>query len=152
MKRLMFKKSDSDNDTKDGHMRSGKVFREVHLANLFMQNYVEEGFYSGEEADLIDGEHSEPTRTEEGQYEELRRGGLEGSETVQTIEVSTIILPVDSTLSNQSNPSHQSVQSTIHSSPPHIQSGTLGKSMADEMRLSIFREDGSEDPDYHWFL
>jgi hypothetical protein len=27
-----------------------------------------------------------------------------------------------------------------------------GKSMADEMRLPIFRGDGSEDPDHHWFL
>jgi hypothetical protein len=24
--------------------------------------------------------------------------------------------------------------------------------MADEMRLPIFRGDGSEDPDHHWFL
>jgi hypothetical protein len=100
----------------------------------------------------MDEEHSEPTRTEEGQAEELHRGGPEGSETTQTIEVSTIILPVDSVLRNQSNPSHQSVQSTVHSSPPHIQSGTLGRSMADEMRLPIFRGDGSEDPDQHWFL
>jgi hypothetical protein len=72
---------------------------------------------------------------------------------VQTIEVSIVIPPVDSVvLRNQSNPSHQSVQSTVNSSPPHIQSGTLGRSMADEMRLPIFRGDGSEDPDQHWFL
>jgi hypothetical protein len=45
------------------------VFQEVHLANLFKQNYREEGFYSGEEADLTDEEHSELTRTKEGQDE-----------------------------------------------------------------------------------
>jgi hypothetical protein len=71
---------------------------------------------------------------------------------VQTIEVSTIILPVDSILSNQSNPSHESVQSSVHSSPPHIQSGTLRRSMVYEMRLPIFRGDGSEYLDQHWFL
>jgi hypothetical protein len=72
---------------------------------------------------------------------------------VQTAEVSTITLLVDSvTLSNQSNPSHQSIQITVTSSPPHTQSGTLGRSMADEMRLPIFRRDGSEEPDQHWFL
>jgi hypothetical protein len=63
----MFKNLDSDNDTKAGHTHSGRVFREVHLANLFKKNYGEEGFYSGEEADLIDEEHSEPARTEEGE-------------------------------------------------------------------------------------
>ena len=72
---------------------------------------------------------------------------------MQTIEVSYIIFPVDSVvLSNQSNPSHQSVQSTVTSSPPHTQLGTLERSMADEMRLPIFRGDGSKDPDQHWFL
>jgi hypothetical protein len=116
----MFKNSDSDSDTKARHTRSGRVFREIHLANLFKQNYGEEGFYSGEEADLTDEEHSEPVGIEEGQAEELRRGEHENSETAQNIEVSTVILPVDSVLSNQSNPSHQSVQSTVHSSPPHI--------------------------------
>jgi hypothetical protein len=28
--------------------------------NLFKQNYEEEGFYSGEEVDLMDEEHSKP--------------------------------------------------------------------------------------------
>jgi hypothetical protein len=149
----MFKNSDSDNDTEAGHTRSGRVFREVHLANLFKKNYGDEGFYSGEEADLTDEEHSEPAGTEEGKAKELHRGEPETSETVQTIEVSTIIPPVDSVvLSNQSNPNHQSTQSTVTSNPPHTQSGTLGRSMADEMRLPIFRGDGSEDPDQHWFL
>jgi hypothetical protein len=75
----MFKNSDNDSDTEAGHMLSGKVFREVHLVNLFKKNYGEEGFYSGEEADLTNEEHSEPTGTEEGQAEELHRGGPEGS-------------------------------------------------------------------------
>jgi hypothetical protein len=58
----MFRNSDSDNDTEAGHTRSGRVFREVHLVNLFKKNYGDEGFYSGEEADLTDEDHSEPTR------------------------------------------------------------------------------------------
>jgi hypothetical protein len=62
---------DSDSDTEAGHTRSGRVFREVHLANLFKKNYGEEGFYSGEEAELTDEEHSEPARAEEGKAEEL---------------------------------------------------------------------------------
>jgi hypothetical protein len=97
----MFKNSDSDSDTEAGHTRSGRVFREVNLANLFKQNYGDEGFYSGEEADLTDEEHSEPAGTEEGKAEKLRREEPETSETAQTIEVSTIVPPVDSTtLSN----------------------------------------------------
>ena len=50
----MFKNSTSDNDTEAEHMRSGRVFKEVPLVNLFKDNYGDEGFYSGEEADLID--------------------------------------------------------------------------------------------------
>jgi hypothetical protein len=146
----MFKNSDSDNDTKAGHTRSGRVFIEVHLANLFKQNYRDEGLYSGEEGDLTDEEHSEPTRVEEEEAEELRRDEPKTSGTTQTIEVSSITAPVDSVvLRNQSNPSHQSVQSTISSSLPHTQSGTLGRSMVDEMRLPMFRGDGSEDPEKH---
>jgi hypothetical protein len=149
----MFKNSDNDNDTEAGHTRSGRVFREVPLVNLFKKNYGDEGFYSGEEADLMDEEHSESARPEEGKAEEPRREEPEASGTAQTIEVSTITPPVDSTtLRNQSNQSHQSVQSTITSSPTHTQSGNLGRSMADEMRLPTFRGDGSEDPDQHWFL
>jgi hypothetical protein len=99
----MFKNLDSDIDIEAGHTRSGKVFREVHLANLFKKNYGDEGFYSGEEADLTDEEHSKSARTEEPHQEEP-----ETSRTVPTIEVSTIILHVASTtLSNQSNLSHQ---------------------------------------------
>jgi hypothetical protein len=75
----MFKNSDNDIDTETRHMRNGKVFREVHIANFFKQNYGEEGFYSGEEEDPIDEEHSEPTRTKEGKDKELHRGRPKGS-------------------------------------------------------------------------
>jgi hypothetical protein len=78
----MFKISDSDSDTEAGHTRSGKVFRGAHLENLFKKNYGEEGFYSGEEVDLTDEEHPEPTRTEEGEAEELRQSEPETSGTV----------------------------------------------------------------------
>jgi hypothetical protein len=54
----MFKNSNSNSNTEAGHMDSGRVFRGVHLENLFKKNYGEEGFYSGEEADLMDEEHS----------------------------------------------------------------------------------------------
>jgi hypothetical protein len=105
----MFKNFDNDNDTEAGHTRSGRVFREVHLANLFKQNYGDEGFYSGEEEDLTDEEHSETVGTEEGKVEELRQGEPKILETAQTIEVSTVIPLVDIVLRNHSNPSHQSV-------------------------------------------
>jgi hypothetical protein len=77
----MFRNSDSDSDTEAGHMRSGRVFRGVHLENLFKKNYGEEGFYSGEEADLIDEERPEPSRPEEGATEELRQDEPENSGT-----------------------------------------------------------------------
>jgi hypothetical protein len=94
LKRLMFHNLDSNSDTEDGNMRSGRVFQGVHLENLFKKNYREEGFYSGEEADLTDEEHSEPTRTEEESAEELHRNEPESSGTVQTTEVSNINPPV----------------------------------------------------------
>ena len=75
----MFKILDSDSDTEAGHTRNGKVFRGVHLENLFKNNYREEGFYSGEEVDLIDEEHPEPTGTEEGEDEELHQSDPENS-------------------------------------------------------------------------
>ena len=53
----MFKNLDSDSDTEAGHTCSGRVFKEVHLVKLFKKNYGEEGFYSGEEAKMIDQEH-----------------------------------------------------------------------------------------------
>jgi hypothetical protein len=146
----MFKNSDSDNDTEAGHTRSGRVFRGVHLENLFKKNYGEEGFYSGEEADLTDEERPEPSRPEEGATEELRQDEPENSGTAQTAEVSIINPPVVSTtLGNQS---HQSPQSVTTSSSTSTQTGNPGSSMADEMRFPIFRGDGSEDPDQHWFL
>jgi hypothetical protein len=149
----MFKNSDSNSDTEVGHTCSGRVFREVHLANLFKKNYGDEGFYSGEEADLTDEEHSEPSREEEEEAEEPRWDEPETSGTAQIIEVSTINTHVGSTtLSNQSNQNYQTIQNTITSSPPHTQIGNLGRSISDEMRLPIFRGDGSKDPDQHWFL
>jgi hypothetical protein len=149
----MFKNSDSDSNTKAGHMRSGRVFKEVHLANLFKKNYEDEVFYSGEEAYMTDEKHPKHTRTEEGKAKEPRQEEPETSGTSQTIEVSTITPLVDSVaLRNQSNQIHQSVQITVTSSPPHNQPGNLGRSMADEMRLPIFRGYGSKDPDQHWFL
>jgi hypothetical protein len=38
---------------------------------LFKKNYKEEGFYSGEEADMTNEEHLKPARIEEGEAEEL---------------------------------------------------------------------------------
>jgi hypothetical protein len=121
--------------------------------NIFKKNYRDEVFYSGEVVDLIDEDHSEPARDEEEEVEEPRRDEPKTSGIAQTIEVSTINPHVVSmTLSNQSNPSHQSVQSTVTSCPPHTQTGNLGRSMENEMRLPIFGGDGSEDSDQHWFL
>jgi hypothetical protein len=93
----MFRNSDSDNDTKAGHTRSGRAFREFHLANLFNKNYGDEGFYSGEEADLMEKEHSEPTRVEERKVEEPRRDKIENSGSTQIAEVSNIVPPIIST-------------------------------------------------------
>jgi len=67
----MFKNSKSDKDTKFGHTRSGKVLQGVCLENLFKKNYGDEGFYSGEEADPTNKEHSEPTRAEEEEAKEI---------------------------------------------------------------------------------
>jgi hypothetical protein len=61
---------------------------------LFKKNYGEEGFYSGEEVDLTDEEHSKPTRTEEGEAEELRQSDPETSGTTQTTEVSNMNIPI----------------------------------------------------------
>ena len=67
----MFNNSDNDSDIEDGHTHSGRIFIGSHLTNMFKENYRDEGFYSGEEADLTDEEHSEPTKTKEGRDEEL---------------------------------------------------------------------------------
>jgi hypothetical protein len=69
----MFRNSDKDVDIEAGHTRSGRDFREFHLANLFKKNYRDEGFYSGEEAYLTDEEHSKPAREEEDKAKEILR-------------------------------------------------------------------------------
>ena len=103
----MFKNSDSDNDIEVGHTRSGRVFKEVPLVNLFNKTYVDEGFYSGEEVDLMGEEHSKSARAEDGKVEGPHWEDLETSRTTSTIEVSNIIPHVVSTtLINQINQSH----------------------------------------------
>ena len=73
----MFKNSDSDNDAEVGHTRSGRIFIEVPLVNLFEHNHEplvqDEGFYSGEEEELLNEEHSKSARTEEGKTKETHR-------------------------------------------------------------------------------
>jgi hypothetical protein len=150
----MFNNSDSDRDTEVGHMHSGRTFREVPLVNLFEQNHEplaqEEGFYSGEEEELLNEEHSKFVQEDEGKTEETHREESETLGTTMTVEVSTITPPVVlAALSNQSSHSYQSTQSTVTSISVHTQSGNLGISMADEMRLPTFRGDGFEDPDQH---
>jgi hypothetical protein len=101
LKKIMLKNSDSNSNTEARHMRSGRVFGEVHLVNLFKKNYGDEGFYSGEEADLTDEEHSEPPREEKGKAKEPHRDEPKNSRTAQTDEVSIINPPVVlATLSN----------------------------------------------------
>jgi hypothetical protein len=74
---------------------------------LFKQNYEEEGFYIGEEVDLTDEEHSEPTSTEEGEVEELHRSEPETSGTAQVTEVININPPIVSIApSNQNSQNH----------------------------------------------
>jgi hypothetical protein len=105
----MFKNLDSDNDTEVRHTCSGRVFRGVHLKNLFKQNYGEKGFYSGEEADLTDGEHSELAGIEEGEVEEPRWDEPKTFGTVQTVEVSIVNpLVISKALGNKNNQNHQS--------------------------------------------
>jgi hypothetical protein len=106
----MFKNSDSGSDTEAGHTRNGKVFRGVHLENLFKKNYGDKGFYNGEEANLIDEEHSEPTREKEEEAEELCQNEPETSGTAQTTEVSNINPSIIfETLSNLNIPNHRSL-------------------------------------------
>jgi hypothetical protein len=156
MKRLMFKNSDSDNNIEIEHTRSGRAFREVPLVNIFEQIHKptqEEGFYSGEEEELLNEERSWPAREEEENTEEIFQEDSETSKNVQTIEVNSITPPVVSTtLSNQSNLSYQNTQRTGTSGSVHTQSENLGRSMADEMRLPTFRGYGFEDLDQHSFL
>jgi hypothetical protein len=86
----MFKISDRKSDIEAGHTRNGKLFRGVHLENLFKKKYGEEGFYSGEELYLTEEEHSKPTRTEEGEAKEIRQSEPETSGTTQVTEVSKL--------------------------------------------------------------
>jgi hypothetical protein len=149
----MFKNSDSDIDTKVGHTHNGKIFREAPLINLFERSHEpleqDEGFYSGEEEELLNEEHLESAREEEGKNEEPLREESETSGTALTVEVCTITPFVLVASSNQSSQSHQINQKTVTSSSTHTQSSTLGISMEYEMRLPIFRGDGSKDPDQH---
>jgi hypothetical protein len=73
----MFNNSDNNNNAEVGHTHSGRIFREVPLVNLFEQNLEplvqDEGFYNGEEEELVNEEHSESGRTEEGKTKEPRR-------------------------------------------------------------------------------
>jgi hypothetical protein len=109
----MFKNSDSDNDIEVGHTHSGRAFREVPLVNLFEHSHEplaqDEGFYSGEEEELVNQEHSESVREEEGKTEKPHQEESVTSGTGPTFEVSTITSHVDlAALSNQSNLSYQS--------------------------------------------
>jgi hypothetical protein len=109
----MFNNSDSDSDTEAGHMRSGRTFREVPLANLFAQDHEpllqEEGFYSGEEEEILNEEHLGSIGPREEKTEEPRREEPETSGTAPTIEISNITPPVVlAALRNQSNLSYQS--------------------------------------------
>jgi hypothetical protein len=58
-------------------MRSGRTFREVPLVNLFEKTHEplphDEGFYSGEEKEILNEEHSESAKAEEGKTEEPHR-------------------------------------------------------------------------------
>jgi hypothetical protein len=149
----MFKNSDRDSDTEAGHTRSGRSFRKVPLENLFNQSYrplaQDEDFYSGEEAGRSDEEYSEFAREDEVNTEELRQKEPKTSRIVPIVEVIITNPLVLAAVSNQSN---QSNQSTVTSSLVNTQLRNQGKSMVDEMRLPIFRGDGYEDPDQHWFL
>jgi hypothetical protein len=83
--------------------------------NLFKKKYGDEGFYSGEEVDLTNEEHSEEVKVEEPRQEEPKASGI-----ASTIEVSIINpIVVSATIINHSNQSHQSAQSTVTSIFPH---------------------------------
>jgi hypothetical protein len=94
----MFKNIDSDSDAEVEHTRSGRIFREVPLVNLFEQSHEtlvqDEGFYSGEEEELLNEEHSESAREEEEKTEEPRREESGTSRTAHIVEVSIITPPI----------------------------------------------------------
>jgi len=70
----MFKNSDSDSDTEDGHTGSGISLKNIPLVNLFKQSYEplaqDERFYSGEEVEQSDEEYLDFLRAEEVDVEE----------------------------------------------------------------------------------
>jgi hypothetical protein len=79
IEKLMFKNLDSDNNIEVGHTCSGRTFKKFPLENLFEQDHEpllrEEGFYSGEEEELLSEEHSgfvgpREEKTEEPHQEE----------------------------------------------------------------------------------
>jgi hypothetical protein len=94
----MFKNLDNDSDMEVGHTCSGRTFRDVPLVNLFQQSHEplaqDEGFYSGEEEDLLNEEHSGSAGAEEDNIEEPCQEESETSGTVLTIKVSTITPPI----------------------------------------------------------
>jgi hypothetical protein len=139
----MSKNLDSDSSTEIRNTRSGRTFREVPLVNLFKQSHEpaqEEGFYSGEEEELMNKKHLESVREEEKKTKEPRQEESETSRTTQSVELSIITpLVVLAKLSNQSNVSYQSTQRTGRSGLAHTQSRNLGRSMVDDMRLPTFR-------------
>jgi hypothetical protein len=85
----------------------------------------------------LNEEQSGSVGAEELKTEEPHREESVTSGTALTIEVSQ---------------SYQITKSTVTNSSVHTQSRNLGISMADEMSLPIFRGDGFEDPNKHWFL
>ena len=77
----------------------------------------------------------------------MRQSEPENSGTARTTEVSNVNPPaIPIVPSSQNNQNHQSPQSTVIGSLAYTQTRSLVISMADEMRLPIFRGDGSEDP------
>jgi hypothetical protein len=70
----MFKNLDNDSDTEARHTRSWSSFREVPLANLFMKNYGDKGFYSEGEEDLTNKDYLESTRPDKVKTEEIHQG------------------------------------------------------------------------------
>jgi hypothetical protein len=120
----MLKNLDRDNDTEVGHTHSGRAFRKAPLVNLFEQSHEpleqNEGFYSGEDEELLNEEHSESARVEGGKNEEPRQGESETSGTASIVEVSTITPLVSlAALSNQSSQSYQSSHRIVTSSSVH---------------------------------
>jgi hypothetical protein len=95
----------------------------------------------------LNEEHLGSSQVEEEKTKEPQQEESEALGTVPTVEVSTITpLVVLAALSNHSSYIYQSTRRTVTNSLVHTQSRNLGRYMANEMRLPIFRGDGSEDP------